>query len=99
MNKPLPKAIHAQDNAQLQYIDGQAFLGVPSLALLNVSNSSLFTLQEELAVNLAAHREAHGKLAIDLAENPVLCDCNVRYMYQVSFFRCKNGRIAHLTFA
>ena len=90
---PNLRAIYAHDNGRLEYIDPQAFLGVPSLTSLVLNNCSLLTVQEELSTNLAAHREGHRRLHIDIHDNPLLCDCNIRYLHQVSF-----GKIAFYFF-
>ncbi|XP_074594043.1 uncharacterized protein LOC141849561 [Brevipalpus obovatus] len=82
------------EHCALQYIDPQAFLGVPSLATLYLNNNSLYTIQEDL-VNNILHRphSRHSTLNISLHFNPLQCDCNIHFIYRCLTPDNQDGRI------
>ncbi|RWS17328.1 leucine-rich repeat neuronal protein 3-like protein [Dinothrombium tinctorium] len=87
---PNVREIHLEFNPQLTYIDPQAFLSLPMLHTLYLYNCSILSLQEEM-INNIVHREHQRKIQVALSGNPLLCDCNVHFLYQCLRFRdsCK----------
>lgn len=80
---PNVREIHLSSNRKLQFIDAHAFLGVPVLKTLYLHNSSLLTIQEEMANNVINHAYHHQRLQMTLEGNPLLCDCNIRFIVKV----------------
>jgi hypothetical protein len=86
---PNINTILLDNNRNLQFIDSQAFLGVPLLHLIKLNNCGLKTFQHDIINNILAitntKHEHHFKriVSVTLNGNPILCDCNVNYLYQV----------------
>ncbi|XP_077541834.1 leucine-rich repeat neuronal protein 1-like [Haemaphysalis longicornis] len=73
---PRLQVLRLHDNARLQYVDTQAFISVPSLSQLLLQRNNISALSEELFHNLSA------PLSVSLHGNPLLCDCNVRWVLE-----------------
>ena len=77
--------INLNTNPNLQFIDSQAFLGVPLLHSLKLHNCGLKTFQHDIIDYVLNDQQFHSKhkLKVTFDGNPILCDCNINYLYQV----------------
>ncbi|KAH8020624.1 hypothetical protein MRX96_018248 [Rhipicephalus microplus] len=73
---PRLQVLRLHDNARLQYVDAQAFVNVPSLSQLLLHRNNISALSEQLFRNLSA------PVNVSLHGNPLLCDCNVRWVVE-----------------
>lgn len=94
---PALSSLYLHSNPLLAFLHPNAFLGVPSLDSLFLYNSSIRLVQEEM-ISTILHRDPQSpassitsmlghdgrRLRLALQATPLLCDCNVRYLYQVS---------------
>ncbi|XP_054163831.1 leucine-rich repeat neuronal protein 1-like [Oppia nitens] len=71
-------------NPNLQYIDSQAFLGLPLLHSLQLHDCGLKTFQHDIIDYVFNDQQFHPKhkLKVTFDGNPILCDCNIQYLYQ-----------------
>jgi leucine-rich repeat neuronal protein 3 len=79
---PNLKVIHLEYNLNLQFIDPQAFLRVPSLQTIYLQNNRLMSLQQDMINNITFLGQ-QSKVLINISTNPLLCDCNIHFIYQV----------------
>ncbi|CAG2110596.1 unnamed protein product [Medioppia subpectinata] len=81
---PNVNTILLHSNPSLQYIDSQAFLGVPLLHSLQLHDCALNTFQHDIIDYVLNDQHIHSKhkLKITFQSNPILCDCNIQYLYQ-----------------
>ncbi|KAK4299320.1 hypothetical protein Pmani_028396 [Petrolisthes manimaculis] len=75
-NLPNVTSLLLHHNPRLAYVDPLAFKEVNSLKDLQLQNNSLIGLQPEMA------RYLSPGVTISLQDNPLLCDCNVRWLRQ-----------------
>jgi Leucine-rich repeat (LRR) protein len=82
---PNLNSISLHSNQNLQFIDSQAFLGVPSLHSLQLHDCGLKTFQHDIIDYIFNDQEFHTrrKVKVTFDQNPILCDCNINYLYQV----------------
>lgn len=73
---PRLQLLRLHDNARLQYVDAEAFVNVPSLRQLYLHENNLSALSEDLFRNVSS------PLQVFLHGNPLLCDCNVRWVVE-----------------
>ncbi|XP_071535600.1 LOW QUALITY PROTEIN: leucine-rich repeat neuronal protein 1-like [Panulirus ornatus] len=69
--------IQIHDNEKLTYVDPLSFMNVDSLKELQLHNNNLLGLQKEMVQHIPEGVE------ISLYENPLKCDCNVRWLRQL----------------
>ncbi|KAK8728451.1 hypothetical protein OTU49_009312 [Cherax quadricarinatus] len=69
--------IEITNNEKLAYIDPLAFMNVDALKELQLHNNKLEGIQKEMA------RYMPEGVEISLHENPLKCDCNVRWLRQL----------------
>ena len=83
---PNINTIILHSNPNLQFIDSQAFLGVPLLHSLKLHDCGLKTFQHDIIDYVLNDQQFHSKhkLKVTFDGNPILCDCNINYLYQVS---------------
>lgn len=74
---PYLKTLHLHHNAKLQFIDSKAFINVPNLRILSLHGNNLSALSSEVV------KTFQKPLQISLYENPLLCDCNVKWVYDI----------------
>ena len=82
---PNVNTILLHSNPNLQFIDSQALLGLPLLHLLKLHNCGLKTFQKDIIDYILNDQQFHSKHKLKVAfdGNPILCDCNINYLYQV----------------
>lgn len=74
---PYLKTLHLHHNAKLQFIDSKAFINVPNLRILSLHGNNLSALSSEVV------KTFKKPLQISLYENPLLCDCNVKWIHDI----------------
>ncbi|KFM78261.1 Leucine-rich repeat neuronal protein 1, partial [Stegodyphus mimosarum] len=76
-NLPYLRTLHLHHNTKLQFVDSQAFINVPNLRILSLHGNNLSAISQDV---LKTFRKP---LQISLYENPLLCDCNVKWIHEV----------------
>ncbi|CAL1293377.1 unnamed protein product [Larinioides sclopetarius] len=74
---PYLKTLHLHHNAQLQFVDEQAFINVPNLRILSLHGNNLSALSKEVV------KSFRKPLQISLHQNPLVCDCNIRWISEI----------------
>ncbi|GFT92541.1 leucine-rich repeat neuronal protein 1 [Nephila pilipes] len=72
---PYLRTVHLHHNAQLQFVDRRAFINVPNLRILSLHGNNLSALSEDVV------HFFRRPVQISLQQNPLTCDCNVKWIY------------------
>ena len=76
-NLPDLTVIHIRDNRKLTFIDPEAFFSVPDLREMYLYNNNLISLSDGISKALPSLQ------SVFLYDNPIHCDCNVRWIRQI----------------
>ncbi|XP_015912738.1 leucine-rich repeat neuronal protein 1 [Parasteatoda tepidariorum] len=74
---PYLKTLHLHHNTKLQFVDSHAFINVPNLRILSLHGSNL------TAINRDVIKTFLKPLQISLYDNPLLCDCNIKWIHEM----------------
>ncbi|XP_054707026.1 leucine-rich repeat neuronal protein 1-like [Uloborus diversus] len=84
---PYLKALHLHHNAKLRFIDAHAFIKVPNLRILSLHANNLSAVSREVVRGFAK------PVQVSLYENPLLCDCNVKWIHEMANVNSNRVRI------
>ena len=76
-NLPDLTVIYIRDNRKLTFIDPGAFFSVPNLREMYLYNNNLISLSDGISKALPSLQ------SVFLYDNPIHCDCNVRWIRQI----------------